>query len=170
MRQLQKERVQMQNIHNEYLQWKERKDKEKSEKRRKKNQERIRKKEEKKETLKFGEDERTIPPRYRDGEKTPPKKTPIHPTPLTEQKEDSKRHHDTYVKNLKRRRNQNHEKEWSLTRYKKEHIGMLIHMIYQENYTGNTSKRIYKEHQPRRTDRDNQTSIAMIAEETLETM
>ena len=104
MRQLQKERVQMQNIHNEYLQWKERKDKEKSEKRRKKNQERIRKKKEKKETLNLGGDERTIPPRYRDGEKTLLKRTPIHPTPLTEQKEDSKRHHDTYVEEPKKKK------------------------------------------------------------------
>ena len=84
MKQLQKERVQMQNIHEEYLQWKERKDKEKSEKRKKKNQERIRKKEEKKEALKLGEDERTIPPRNRDREKTSSNKTPIHPTFLTE--------------------------------------------------------------------------------------
>ena len=84
MRQLQKERGQMQDIHEEYLQWKERKDKEKFEKRWKKNQERIKKKEEKKEALKMGEDERTIPPRYRDKEKTSSKKTLTHPTSLAE--------------------------------------------------------------------------------------
>ena len=47
-----------------------RKEKKKLKKRKKKNKERLRKKEEKKEALRLGEDERTIPPGYRNQKET----------------------------------------------------------------------------------------------------
>ena len=94
----------MQRIHDEYLQWRDMKEKEKSEKRRKKNHERIKKREEKKEALKLGEDERTILPKYRDRGKTPPKEFPIHSTPITEQEEDLRRLYNTYMEDLKKKK------------------------------------------------------------------
>ena len=101
MRKLQKERVKMQKLHDEYIQWRDMKDREKSEKRRKKNQERIKKREEKKEALKLGEDERIIPPKYRDKEKTPSKKLKH----LTEQEEeDVRKLFNSYIEDSRKKK------------------------------------------------------------------
>ena len=75
----------------------------------------------------MGEDERTIPPRYRDKEKTSSKKTLTHPTSLAEPRK----------KKLELQETMENEQT------RKDHIGMWIHMTYQENYIENISRRKY---------------------------
>ena len=105
MRKLQKERVHMQKLHEEYIQWRDMRGREKSEKRRKKNQERIKKREEKKEALKLGEDERTIPPKYRDQERTSSKKisTPSKYT-IEQEEEGVRKFFKSHVEDSKKKR------------------------------------------------------------------
>ena len=75
----------MQRIKGEYQEWKNKKEQEKAESRRKKNREKVKRKEEKKEALKLGEDQGTIPPKYRRPMETPEKKFPTYPIHLTEE-------------------------------------------------------------------------------------